>query len=204
MFNNIDELYLWKIQSPSVKQEDSFTEKYEYLDEERGQTQRYLIAIGRIVKEVLNSIEDLYNVKNSSLVSKNTMEFILNNKNLNFLSALDESVLRDIYKNYEFNKKSRGTQRFFEWLVWKVLGWQVISVTSSLPENIIKFYDSEESENSYFYDSGETLNYVFFDGYATITIGLFLDPVGENIPEKKSWLESIVKEWLINSTIEYT
>ena len=200
MFKNLDEEYLFKHTRNSLKKRDEESPQMEYLGKDRGQSERYLITIGRLLNGSVGKIEGLYYLYDYDNTDSDVLDFILESKDLGFATTItDERNKRDLLKNYEHNVKSVGTEMFLKWIVWKVLGWKVLSVSKELPDDLIL----TNTNNRVIYGNGQEVTFKIFGGGVVWSLVIIAPPDEVEFDRKKVWLETKIKDWVINAKIEY-
>jgi hypothetical protein len=207
MFDNFSNTYLWDITKINTKDADTETPKMEWEGEERGQTERFMIGLSRLLKNHYNRIEELFEINDFHRIPSKYYDLKLRSMGLTFIPTdLTQEKKREIIKNYPIVKRTLGTRAFVEWMVWMILGWEVASLTIEKPENLIEFYDDveETGEGIISYMEGQTQTFIFFDDNAKWILTVIPTGSGMDVQIKSDWLKSKLKEWFLSSEANFT
>jgi hypothetical protein len=208
MFSNITKYCLWDLATEAVKYRDQETTQMEYEGEDRGQTQRYMVAAGLLVEEFFGGIEDMYSwgSPEDTTVTLTQLQYLQRLIGMNFLAADsgNEKLVREILAE-SFNAwRMKGTFNFLHWIIYKVFGWHLISYSTVwgtcfrlyplediLYDETLTGYEYKKLYNNLSYPSG--LSFI-------LTIDVFSDA---NFLTKKAVLERLLVEWTHSCVTAY-
>jgi hypothetical protein len=161
MFDLVDENILWSLQPDAIKIKDSATTQMLYNGELRGQTQRYMIVVGRLIKDFFDKVEDLYSWGNIKTHSSLFLDNLLLLYYLNFFgTSITDAAKKEILDEAVWFWKLKGTVLALRWITWKVFNWEVDKITTLT--DLIMFTCDVDSflpgSSSVLYDNSKTLD----------------------------------------------
>ncbi len=197
-FTGVQKYTIWDLMSDNTKIEDEKTTQLNIDGENRGQTQRYLGAIGQLVKELFDKIDESFRFGLADQTSFDFLEFLQRATASRYIevTAGNEALIRDFQAEIITAWKLKGTQLFLFWIIYKVFGWRLVNILTLASEVLIT-----NSSTSFLYtdDLPPEENKVLFDpGLFTpddkmsLIIDVFLDA---QFLEKKVTLESLLDIW---------
>jgi hypothetical protein len=134
MFDNINEHSLWDLTAQGVKSQDMSTTQMLYDGVNRGQTERYMIIVGRLLEDLFETIELAFTYNDPMTTPVDNLKFLQKRYIANFLDAsIDantEARVRYILEEIISAWKLKGSKGFIHWILWTVFGWQLIEIHS--------------------------------------------------------------------------
>jgi len=134
MFDNITEQSLWDITAQGVKSQDTGTPQMLYDGVNRGQTERYMILVGRLIEDLFNTIELAFTYNDPMTTPADNLKFLQERVMANFLDATvdddHEARVRYILEEMISAWKLKGSKGFIHWILWTVFGWKLVEINS--------------------------------------------------------------------------
>jgi hypothetical protein len=208
MFNNLNEHSIWEMATKAVQVQDSGTAQMVYDGEYRGQTQRYMITAGRLVKDLFDDIELAFSYNDFATSPVANLKYLQRKINAGFLHAEDpdptiEPKVRHMLEEIQNAWKLKGTAAFMHWIIWLVFGWRVLGsyASSSI------FHWNESISLTYYYGVSRPRLRRIYDpavsgigGMVVIEIDVFHDP---QFVAKVELLEALKDDWFVPATFSY-
>lgn len=203
MFNNVTEEILWEQAPSSLKIKDTLTSQREYNGVERGQTERYLIALGRGVTDLFGQISSLFVIDDASELTNDKIDALLEKRGITFLKTTDENrdLIIHILDNLNEAYRLKGTELFYKWIVHKFFGWVVLRAYS-----LESLYLVLNKYDSTLYDNGDYNTQLYlFDNESIISnkIIIIVDQSDPLFLKKKGLLLELAKSWAMNIEFEF-
>lgn len=205
MFASLTKYCLWDLMSTEVKLQDNATEQVTYDGELRGETQRYLISAGMLVKDMFEKIESAFAYHDPRETNEEWLDVFLRTHAAAWKPAADDvATAREILAEIRNAYRMKGTRAFVHWVVYKVFGWHVrgiFSYNSLLYTNRrqSKLYDPTKSLQDQQYLYGEDM-FTILAPYQLV-VDVVFDP---DFLEKKEVFEELIQLWTLPVHIEYT
>lgn len=207
MFDNLSEHSLWDMATKAVQVQDTGTTQMLYDGEYRGQTQRYMITAGRLIKDLFDDIELAFSYNDFATSPVENLKYLQRKINAGFLHAEEsaevEAKVRHMLEEIQNAWKLKGTAAFMHWIIWLVFGWRVLGSYSS--SSIFKW--NESVSLVYMYGiSRPRLRRIYnpevsgIGGMVVIEIDVFHDP---QYLAKVELLESLKDDWFVPATFSY-
>lgn len=199
MFKNIQNSILWDYTRESVKNKDMNTPQIN----SKGQTQRYLEVIGSLIKDHFDLIEQLNYIGDADRENNQTLNTILFSFGLKYIpETMGIANKRHIVKYYPYMSSLLGTEVFVKWLLWMVLGWELLSISINTGTTFLTTY-KETDPTTYIYDStkGEA-QYIVFDKNA---LQVIINIKTNGFVDQKAfdWVKANIKDWITGHKINF-
>ena len=206
MFKNLSEFTIWNFFAEQIKSLDENTPKKVYKNEERGQTQRYAIAIGDIIIDLFNQIEKLFDYGNIDKVESKFLEYFQRKYFISYIenNPVNEKLIRNMIDEVISAWRLKGIINFLYWIIYKVFGWELTETITLASQVLIT-----NSYKSFLYDPSLSLSEqkVLYDpslftpeDKITLVIDVFSDSL---FYDKKKILERLIDNWSYPVIFQY-
>ena len=168
----------------------------------RGQTERYMIVLGRLVKEYFNTVSGLFSFEDPAGKSNAELQRLLDSSALSFLIVNDSNKEKmiNIIRNFEQAFRLKGTYDFFRWIIYNIFGWFLLSIDSIYNRRVLK----TNTAGNTLYAPGQTETFTLFSSRLlsfNISVDIASDP---DFLDKKENFEYFMGNLMFNGTFEYT
>lgn len=134
MFDNLDEGILWKFHPSTLKVSDTATKQMFYEGEFRGQTERFLYVIGRLIKQVFTDIDSIYTADDPERTKSDyllILQKIYAGNYFDIDTPEDENNLKDFLNSIIYAWKLKGTEGFLRWIIFKLFEWELMFIETA-------------------------------------------------------------------------
>lgn len=206
MFTNISKYTIWDLTAEMVKVKDRDTQQFLYEGSRRGQTERFMIVVGDLIKEMFDKIELGFSSRNPAYAPYNVLEYLQKEFFGDYvaLSESAEKLVRNFLEEAPWAWRLKGTAPFLHWILWKVFGWELLylisfkSMVIRLNNRMGYIYDSDKDEidQKILYDNES----MYPEGRTTLAIDVFFDP---SFDSKRELLLRLINEWTYASDFSF-
>lgn len=207
--SDFDKYTIWKKFTRNItKIEDANTERMEYEGVDRGQYERLTIAIGIVLRELMDEREALTDILHADTMREEDFSWVLKGYSFPHEIRGGEERGREFIRRLPFFRKTIGTLGNIRWIVNNLYGWYVSGYKTTV-DKILRL----GIKTSTLYDGTGALEDfdVLYDPdlHGSIsTIELTIDVKGESgwdsdeenwtdpFLSSKTYLESMLAEWL--------
>ena len=205
MFDNADKHLLWKLSPDSVKTADITTKQMVYEGVERGQSERYMIAVGMLLEDLFFKVRDSYDSRDMFKTPDAFLFYLQNEFRVRYLEVTgNEKLVRYMLENIFIGWMGKGSKRFLIWFTEVLFGWGLdvirafgddVFITTSFGSRL---YDPnirvDNNKILFFLTAGGSLHGI------EIEVDVRSDP---DFLEKKEIFEGLLLEWTYVVDIEY-
>lgn len=220
MFDNLQRSCLWDMLSDNLKVLDSTTTKRGVLRkpddsgyfiddsqlEKKGQTERYMLVIGEVVKDFFNDIERLHKWGGIDGDAYSLLPILQRRSEVECikLSEDTERLVRHVLEEAPHAWRLKGTKAFLHWIIWKVFNWQLKDY-ATFASKVFKASVSTDVTFSPELDVNSLR--LYYDPIqlepmdrTVLSVDVFFD---SDFEEKKALLEDLLKKWAYPCTMRY-
>lgn len=208
MFDLLTKYSVWDMMPDPIKENDLDTTQFLYEAENRGQTQRYLVVVGQLIKELFTKIEELQDWGTSDHQQSEFLDKIVKLYGMLFFEVgVTDLVKRELLDEIVWFWKLKGTVASLKWITYKVFGWKVIKSTSiedliqyiydptgTVPDGFL-YDDTEIAAGQKFLYSSKLMDW----SLVALTIDVLSDP-SSDYAEKKTIFARLYEMWGFSPT----
>lgn len=206
MFKNLTENCLWDLSISALKTEDLQTKQLLYKGAKRGQSERFMIVNGSIVKELFDKTESLFDAGDAFASPYSFITYLQRLYSFSHiqLSPVNERLVRNMIDEAGWAWRLKGTTPFLKWIIPKVFGWKLLRVITLVSEVF-----QTNVQTSFLYDPTKHVNdqKTLYDSTSmlpqdqtTFVIDVLFDPL---YAEKRPALERMFQEWAYPAEYSY-
>ena len=131
MFDNIDKEIFWKLlPNTGVAERDTQTRQMMYDGRLRGETERFMLVLGKMFKDVFNDLGRLNEV-NVNKLREDLLGPLAKTYYALFIKPEDTVKTRRTLEMFFHAWRLKGTEAFLYWAVWNAFSWKVLSIETS-------------------------------------------------------------------------